>query len=204
MTPPLARRPSLLGFFPVLFAALLLLAGCSTPPPGNSFPEQSWDHKPDIRLLVGEIRVEKQYIDKAPYPHAELQAPRTPSQALENWARRRLVAAGSGGRAVLTITDGRIVQSDLPEDKGTLSFFTTQRAHKFDGRLAARLSVENASGLQVGQVEAVATRYVTIGSGVTLNEREQLLFQLVEEMAASLDQEMEKQVRLHLGPYVVQ
>lgn len=203
MTPPLARRPSLLGLFPLVFAALLLLAGCSTPPPGNAFPEQSWDHKPDIRLLVGEIRVEKQYIDKAPYPHAELQAPRTPSQDLETWARRRLVAAGSGGRAQLTITDGRIVQSDLPEGKGTFSFFTTQRAHKFDGRLAARLSILNASGLQVGQVEAVATRYVTIGAGVTLNEREKLLFQLVEEMVASLDREMEKQIYLHLDSYLV-
>lgn len=203
MTPPQARRRAVQTNILAFLAALFLLAGCSTPPPGNSFAEQTWDHKPDIRLLVGEIRVDKQYIDQAPYPHAELQAPRTPSQALENWARRRLVAAGSGGRAVLTITDGRIVQSDLPEDKGTLSFFSSQRAHKFDGRLAARLSIENASGVRVGQVEAVATRYVSIGSGVTLNEREELLFQLVEQMVASLDQEMEKQVRLHLGPYTV-
>jgi hypothetical protein len=188
---------------PVLLAAAVLLAACSTPPPGNAFPEQSWAHKPKIKLLVGEIVVEQSYRDRVEPPNAERQAPRTPSQEMRNWAQRRLLAAGSGGRATLTISEGSILQTDLPAGKGTFSFFSSSAARRFQGTLIASLTITNGSGVTVGRVEAQARQTTELPQGMSLNEREEALFDMVQALLVNMDREMESQINRHLSDYLV-
>lgn len=188
---------------PVLAVLFVLVTACSTPPPGNAFPEQSWAHKPKIKLLVGEIAVEQTYRDRVEPPHAERQAPRTPSEEMRNWAQRRLLAAGSGGRATLTIYEGSILQTDLPADKGTFSFFNSTAARRFQGTLVVALTITNASGVTVGRVEAEARQTTELPQGMSLNEREEALFEMVQALLVSMDGEMEGQVRRHLSGYIV-
>ena len=175
------------------------MASCSTPSPGNRFPEQTWDHKPDIRLLVSRIVVERVYQDRSVPPHVETQAPKSPAAAAEAWARQRLAAVGSGGTARVIITDGRVVQKELSSADSSFGLFSGGPRREFDGTLQVRLVIENVSGLGVGQVEAMVTRRAAFDAGVNLNERERLLYRMVEEMTLDLDKEMEAQIRRHLG-----
>ena len=195
-------------------AALPLMASCSTPSPGNRFPEQTWDHKPDIRLLVSRIVVERVYQDRSVPPHVETQAPKSPAAAAEAWARQRLAAVGSGGTARVIITDGRVVQKELSSADSSFGLFSGGPRREFDGTLQVlpRLDVlaqrhvgiadgQSDLGLDLGllEVEAMVTRRAAFDAGVNLNERERLLYRMVEEMTLDLDKEMEAQIRRHLG-----
>ena len=186
------------------FFLIAVLAGCSTPPPGNSFPQQTWAHKPPLALLVGDVVVERRYRDRGDLPHVETQAPRSPAAEMENWTRRRLVAAGSGGQARLVILQAPILQSLRPVEESAFPLFGDNKPGKrLEGTLSVELVVTSTSGAVVGRVQAQANQITTLPSDTTLNEREQALFELVEALLVSMDTEMERQIRLHLRDYLV-
>ncbi|MEJ2027768.1 MAG: hypothetical protein P8X52_10100, partial [Limibacillus sp.] len=73
----------------------------------------------------------------------------------------------------------------------------------FQGTRIASLTITNGSGVTVGRVEAQARQTTELPQGMTLNEREEALFDMVQALLVNMDREMESQINRHLSDYLV-
>lgn len=192
---------------PRILAALLLVAaavaGCETQVVRPQFPDITFAHRPAIVLSVGTVTVETAYRAPLAAPNVEHLMAQPPAKVVERWARDRLEAGGSGGRALFTVLDGTVTETRLETRKGLSGAFTTEQAERYDAAVEARLEVYDGSGRRTGFATARADRSKTLAEDATVNDRERLWYELAEQLAAAFDAEMEKNVRRHLGGWVL-
>ena len=182
--------------------ACLWLAGCETPLPEVLYPDLRFSHLPPIQLNVARIDVVDGYQSPLREPNVEHKLPLAPVLAMRNWARDRLRAVGSHGRARFVIQDASVIMEPLKKKNGLKALFTLRQAARFSARLAARLEVETAGGMGSGFAEAQVTRQRTTPETLSLNEREGVLYQFVEASAKDFDQVMAEKIRQHLGDFL--
>ncbi len=184
----------------LLLLGVVALTGCRTPPPENSFPELTWAHKKPYLLAVSEIVVEQQYRTRSQLPNMEERAPLPPVKAAADWAADRLKAVGSGGRARFIILDGSILRRELETKGGLTGLLTNDQSRQYDGRIAVELIVTDAQGNTTGRVWAEARHSRSIAENATLNQRDRILFRIVEQIMRNLDAELDKEIPRYLGP----
>ena len=198
MMPPLAT-----GWPRLAVAAVLLVAaaGCATPAPAPE-PQLGYAHLGPIRLDVAGIEIVDAYLPPLREPHVEHEFPVSPAEALQRWAQDRLVAAGRERGARFVIRDAAVREVRLPRKKGLRGLFTTDQSERYDGRVAVALEIRSQrSSFRDAIVEAVAERSRTVPEDASVEERERVFLQLTEDLVASLNGEIEKQIAAHLGAY---
>ena len=193
------RRTILIGS-----AAICALAACDTPAPRRRTPDLTYGHLGRFRLDVARIDVVSTY--KSPFapPNIEHQLPTSPEQAMRRWAADRLVATGAPGRvAQFIIEDAKVTDTALPRTPGVRGAFTTDQTDRYDASLAARLKVlADRGNLREGEASAWATRSRTVPEGITVNGREQVLFELVESSMNDFNAELDRQIRANLAQFL--
>lgn len=192
----LARKPAMGKALLLIF--VLALAACRTPPPENKFPELTWAHKQPYRLAVAEVIVDQQYRPRLDLPNVESRAPLPPVKGAADWAADRLQAVGSAGSARFVILEGSILRSDLQTKSGLSGLFSNEQSRRYDAHIAVELSVTDGLGNQVGKVFAEARHHRTVPESATLNERERILFQLVEATMRELDAQLDQTIPVYL------
>jgi hypothetical protein len=81
--------------------------------------------------------------------------------------------------------------------------FTTDQTDRYDASLAARLKVlADRGNLREGEASAWATRSRTVPEGITVNGREQVLFELVESSMNDFNAELDRQIRANLAQFL--
>ena len=65
-----------------------------------------------------------------------------------------------------------------------------------------RIEIINSLGEIEGRAEALAHRTRSVSEGITLVEREQIWFELTEQVMRELDVELEATIRRYLGNYI--
>jgi len=196
MTVTMDRR----GF--LILGACGLLVACETPNPVRTYPSLSFRGQPLILLRVASIEVVDEYRMPLADPNVEHRAPIAPAAGIERWAQDVLQPAGSGGRAVLRITEGSLIETPLKKTEGLKSLITTDQSERYDATTAGVLEIYNQGGAPVGRAEARASRYQTVAEDVTLNDREQVWYSLVENTVRDFAKTMEIAIRRDLAPYV--
>ena len=196
-TPPRAT-----GWPRLAVAAILLVAaaGCASPAPAPA-PQLGYAHLGPIRLDVAGIEIVDAYLPPLREPHVEHQFPVSPAEALLQWAQDRLVAAGRERRARFVIRDAAVREVRLPRKKGLRGLFTTDQSERYDGRVAVALEIRSGRNFRDAIVEAVAERSRTVPEDATVEERERVFLHITEDLVASLNGEIEKQIAAHLAPY---
>lgn len=201
---PITRRRWLGGAASLAVLAATDLAGCSTPPPQNRFPELTYAHLGQYRLDVSRIDVISQY--KSPYapPNIEQDMPVLPERAMQRWAADRLVATGTPGHtAQFIITDAKVTDTKLPKTPGLQGVFTTDQSDRYDSSFAARLVIRPDPGaIGSGEARANATRARTVAEGISVNDRHKVWFEIVEATMNDLNAELDRQIRDHLGRFL--
>lgn len=201
----ITRRRWLGGAASLATLAVIDLAGCTTPPPQNRFPELTYGHLPKLQLDVQRIYIFSEY--KSPFapPNIEQDMPVSPEQAMRRWAADRLVATGKPGHsAQFVITDAKVTDTKLPKTPGLQGVFTTDQSDRYDSSFAARLVIRADAGYYgTGQASAQATRARTVPEGLSINERNKVWFELVEATMNSFNTEMEAQIRKNLARFLV-
>lgn len=192
---PLIRRS-------LLFAALLLAAGCETEVPRPGFPELAYSHLPPIRLDVARIEVVQRYRPPARKPNVEHLFPVVPAMAAERWARDRLKAAGSAGVARVTVVYAGVVEVPLKRTGGLAGMFTTEQSERYDGAIEVSIDVLDGAGRTMASVSSRAERRRTVPEDITLLGREKVWFELTEAMMNDLNISLERQIREHLGRWL--
>lgn len=183
-------------------ALLLLMAGCSSTPPAQKFPELSWSRLPPITLTVSQVEVVKAYVPSDQAPHVETLPPRTLIDSADRWARDRLRVGGGAGFARFIITDASMVEVALPVQTGLAYTFTTQQSKRYDAHVAARLEILDASGKLLGQVTAEASNSRSIPQDASQRGINDTWYLIVEGAMIDLNAELDRNIHAHLGPFL--
>ena len=128
-------------------AALLLLAACTVAAPSQQFPDLTYSHLEPIRLDVARVDIVDEYRPPLTAPNVDHRAPVPPAQAARNWASDRLIVSGGGARrAVFTIQEAPIIETELDRTTGLRGAFTKDQSERYDATVAVRLEIFNPGG----------------------------------------------------------
>lgn len=186
--------------FPVFLFALL--AACAFDDPQNRFAEITYAHKPEIRLDVGEVRIEQAYLAPGKDPNVEHRFPVRPNDAAVRWAQDRLEAEGD--RLVLRyiVREASAIETALATESGVTGLLTTDQSERYEARIV--IDMEILDGRQVqGTARAEARRSVTVPEDISLREREVVWYKLTEDVMKDLDGQLEETIRSAFFPYIV-
>lgn len=118
-----------------VLAGGLALAGCAgEPAEPPSYPPLSFDYLGTIRIDVGRIDVDDNWVPRGAAKHVEFLAPMSPRSALSAMARDRLVAGGTKGSASFIIEDASIIRG----------------AGSYEASFAVRLDIADEGGTRLG------------------------------------------------------
>jgi len=80
--------------------------------------------------------------------------------------------------------------------------FTKDQSERYEATLKAKVELFDPSGKKLGFASAQVKRTITVGESVSLNEREQIWFELVEALMKDFDKTFEANMRTHLTSWV--
>ena len=187
-----------LGLIGLAFAAAAL-AACDTPPSRQTFPEITFQHLAPIRLDVAHVEIVDGY---RPDPANDIggQFPELPSKVAAQWAQDRLQAIGTQGQATYTVTLAKAIDTPLRRSEGMSAVTHKDQSDRYD--LAITVNLEVQAGGKSGAVTAQGARSQTVGEDVTLNEREAILFNLLDDTMQDVNKQMEALIPQYLGGFV--
>lgn len=197
MTPPILRLP--------ICAALLLavaVAGCASALTAPTYPEIRFSDKPAIRLDVARVDIVEAYRPPLKAPNVEHLFPMRPSHAAMQWARDRLRAGGTTGRAEAVIRDASVTETALKRTEGVRGAFTTDQAERYHAAITISVHILDSLGKELAHASATARYSRTVAEGVTLNERERVWHRMTTAMMHALDRALEGEMKKSLAGYL--
>lgn len=194
---PVRHLTLALGFI----VCIVGLSACATPPPPQ-FPELTYTHLPAITLDVAKIEVVSASKKSDAALHIESSMPVTPEQALRNWARDRLRANGVSGVAKIIIENASVTETELTRSEGLKGVFTTEQSQRYDAGLKVSIRLEGVPRVSEAFAQAEIKRSQTVSEDVSVNVREQALFELTESVMTDFDPAMAASIRKHLADFI--
>jgi hypothetical protein len=182
---------------------LLGIAACASEPPPSRFPEIHFTGEPPILLDVARVEIVNQFQPSFHPPEVEHQFAVPPQRALENLGKERFKATSpaSGRIARFTINEAKVVEAALPLKQGLKADFTTQQAQRYDGDVDIKLDIYDEHGTVVRTASAHATRSRTVAEDITPNDRDQVWYEMTDELAHTADQVLEQYINANFYPY---
>ena len=184
-----------------MVATLSALAACAASPPKASAPELSYANLGPIRLDVAKIEIIDDYLPPLKRPNVEHEFPISPAEAVQRWARDRLVAGGREQTARFIIRAAGVREIALKKKTGLRGLLTTDQSERYEGRVAVVLEVRSQRGFRDAFAEATSSHARTVAENASINQREQLFLEITERLVRDLNSEIEKQIAAHLAPY---
>jgi hypothetical protein len=177
----------------------LALVSCKTPPDRRQFPEITFQHLQPFRLDVARVQIVDGY---QPDPANDIgsQFPESPAAVARQWGEDRLLAVGQQGEAIYTITLAKATQTPLRRTTGITGMTHKDQSDRFDLQITVNLEVR--SGGKSGAVTGQAARSQTVREDMTLNQREAVLFTLLDVTMKDVNAQMEKLIPHYLGGFV--
>jgi len=187
----------------VAVAAALMASACqNAKPPMQKLPEISFANLRPFQLDVGQLEIVSEFVAPGRSPHVEHLMPVSPEGAAQRWAQDRLRPVGRAGSARVVIKDAKVVEVPLAIDKGFSGAFKKEQEIRYDAALAVAVQILDARGMVQGETVAQATRSRTVAEGITLNERDRVLYDISESLAKDIDQQMAQLIQTYLGRWV--
>ena len=194
----LLSNVKLLCLVSFLFCTLL---SCKTSNIESTTPELTFSHLPDIRINVAKISVLNEYKMPFKQPNVEHVAPISPGASVERWVSDILIPVGDKLDAQFIIKSGSIIESELKTQKGLKGVFAIEQSKRYTAIVDARLEIFDGSH-RLATINAKAKRSHTLREDATPNLKTNLLFNLVENLMATFDRELRRQVDSHLQNYI--
>jgi hypothetical protein len=183
-------------------AVALLLAGCAMTPSAQTLPELTYGHLRPINLGVWTLEIVSDYSPTMAPPNVEHRMQTSPDKALRRWVTDRLILAGGVDYARLTILDASVVEKRLNTEGGLKGMFINEQSERYQANLRVKLEIFGPGGASRGFATADAARSITIAEDVSLNQREQVWFNLIEALMNDFNAEFEKNIRKYLAKWM--
>ncbi len=190
------------GFLILIIATVL--GGCEATPTGHRFPELTYAHLGMIRIDAARIEIADEYQEPLRPPNVDHLFPTPPERVMRRWATDRLAATGTPDRyARFVIQDAKVIETELPRTQGIRGAFTTDQTQRYDLTLSAAIEIREERGnYRSGYATASTSRSRTVAEDISVNEREQIWFELMEQAMNDLNAELERQIRGNLTRFV--
>lgn len=173
------------AFMPSL--AVLVLAGCSSPPPPQNFPPLDYSYLPPIVFKVSAVNVVNAYVPSPDEATLIGEDPEAPADALLAMLNHRIVASGTPGTATVTIET-----ASIDEAGGNLS-----------GAMVVDLHLVSGNGLSSGDTEVSVTASQTApDSDASSDDLRAALYGLTKKLMNNMNVELQYEVQRHLGPWL--
>lgn len=155
-----------------------------------------------LALNVAKIEVVSNFKSSKQPPHVEALFPVTPEEALQDWAKTHLVAAGSSGVARFTILDASVIKANLDQNVGLPGLPRAPQTIAYDATGAATLDILDSQGKRDGQASARVEFSRTIWPDASPEAHQQLFEGMIAPLVKAFNDEMTASMRAHLGAYL--
>jgi len=186
-----------------VLATLAVTACQNTKPPMQELPAISFANLRPFNLNVGQLEIVSEYVSPGRSPNVEHLMPVSPEAAAQRWAQDRLKPMGRDGYARVVIRDAKVIEVPLAVDKGITGAFKTEQEMRYDATLNVAVQILDARHMVVGETVATASRSRTVAQGITLNERDRVLYDISESLAKDIDGQMSQLIPNFLNRWVM-
>ncbi len=176
------------------------LTACDSPPNRQRFADVTFQHLAPINLDVGSVQVESAYRPTDNPEDMGAEYPQAPVEAAAQWARDRLKAVGARGQANFTVVEASATRTPLPRSTGLSAALKKDQSDRYDLAIEVRLEAFNPISGKSGVVSERVTRSQTVPEDLTLNQREVVLFNLLDSAMKDLNARLEQSIPQYLGP----
>lgn len=128
----------------------------------------------------------------------EKQMPITPREALGIWVRDRLSATGSGGILQVQVLEASVVDDPLDTETGFIGWFKNEQAKRLTASLKVRFSYASAGRTRQAYADTIVQKSLTFAEKMSLEEREQAEFSLVEGLLQEFDVKAAQALTKHM------
>lgn len=180
------------------------LAACADAPPVPQFPPLSYSALGRFNFEAERIEIAQDFRPPLAPPNVEHLFAQQPVDVLRRWAGDRLAVSGRGERYLrFVITDAHVTETQLPRQTGVRATFTNEQAQRYDGRIEASLEVRQLRGnFRDGFAAATATRSRSVAENISLNDRERVWYEMVEQMMGDINAELDRQIRANMQRFM--
>lgn len=192
----------------VLSVCLLGLAACATsapPPQGPVTATLTYKHKNALVLDVARIELDEQWQQPGTAPHIGHRNTNSPPAIVRAFVADRLLAQAGGPGAAdgstlhVILRDGAVTQTSLKVEDGVEGLFRDEADTRIDAVCAVDIELTDPVAGRVAGISVRVAGARNILESASLNERDRIYFSLMEELASSLNQELENGLRAELG-----
>lgn len=187
------RRTVLVGL------ATLALAACGTNPPMQQ-PVVSLPTP--LALDVAKIEIVSTFQGSKQAPHVEGLFPVPPEQAIRDWAKSRLTAAGHSGVARFTIDDASVIEAELAKNAGLPGIPRAPQTIAYNATVAATLDILDDQGHRQGQTSASVQFSRTLWPDASPEAHRELWAGMIAPLQRNFDAEMTGNIKKYLGAYL--
>ena len=173
---------------------VLAVAACANNnPPSSALPPMSFANKPPIMLNVARIEFVSEFAPPSGGPHIELQIPVAPENAIRRWVQDRIQPRGTNGVLRVVIRNASATETTMPRDPNA-TVFNDQPQTKVDMADDVALQVLDERQFVTAEVTAQASRGETLFTDLKLNERDQILYDMVATLTNALGDQLSARV----------
>jgi hypothetical protein len=194
------------GFLKLAGAALpaAALAACADAPKALQLPPLTYAGLGRFTFEAERIEIAQDYQPPLAPPNVEHLFAQRPSDVMRQWANDRLAVTGRGDYFVrFVIVDARVTETELPRSTGVRATFTNEQAQRYDGRIEAAVEVRQIRGnFRDGFATAAATRTRSVAENISLNDRERVWYEMVEQMMQDVNAELDRQIRANMQRFM--
>ena len=180
----------------IAIGLLFALCACSgVNPPAPRMPQMTFANLQALQLDVARVEIVSKYQPPAQAPHIEYDMPVSPENAIKRWVQDRLQPVGKSGTLRVTILDAQATDNPLKVDTGVKSLFEKQQVSRVDVSVEVLLQILDERQFAVAEASAKASRSRTMPEGLKLNERDSILYDLVEATMLEFNTNMDPYMR---------
>ena len=179
----------------------LTLAACATEKPPPKVQPLSFDNLPEIRLDVAELQIIPAYAATKRRPQVDHLFHTPPQDALRNWARAKIKAAGNARRAMVVVRQASVIEVPLRTKKGVRGALTNEPSERYEAVIEVELEIRDDTGKRVGWMTTRVSRQRSVQEGISEPERMVFWQKLTGELVADLARAFDRRVSEHLSKY---
>ena len=181
----------------------LVLTSCASHQPIPTYPELTFNHKPKIGLNLAQIEATIQYQSPNDFKHIELYAPVNMASSMASWANQRLEAKGTSGQLSFVVQTASIVERALPVEDGIGGLLKNQQDTRYDANIMVEMRAVDPAINQTIGLQATAHEYITVPETMSLHERNQAIYELIEAVLQRMDMRLEQDIAEKFKPFLL-
>ncbi len=186
-----------------ILAIVFLMNACADTPVRPVYPNISFHHLKKIPMDVQTITSKISYIPKLDDEHIDALTPVSMTDLMADWAKQRIDGRGKVGNFDLNLINASITEVPLTIDKGVTGIFKDEQSVRYEARLEVEIKAVNPNSMKTASSLAKVEKSVTVSEKLTLNQRNQALYDLIHDMLMEMNKRLEEDIQTYFQTLLI-